>query len=234
MSFKITEYSVTGNLKQELSFAVVSDLHDFPNEGIISAIKAASPDGVLVVGDFIHGEFINSRGFEFLRLSAKEFPTFCCLGNHEAGYLGDLRSKIKESGAVLLDNEQVLFKGIRIGGLTSGRFYGRRGGLPDLDFLLRFSRFSEYKLLLCHHPEYYKPFIKELPIELTLSGHAHGGQWRLFGRGAYAPGQGILPKYTAGIYDGRLVVGRGLGNLYPIPRIGNCPEILMLRIKKQV
>ena len=88
-------------------------------------------------------------------------------------------------------------------------------------------------MLLCHHPEYYPKYIKDLPVDLTLSGHAHGGQWRLFGRGAYAPGQGIFPKYTAGVYENRLLVSRGLGNLYIVPKINNPPEILKIKISSK-
>ena len=159
-------------------------------------------------------------------------PAFYSLGNHEWGYLGELRSDIIKTGVTLLDNEFVSFKGINIGGLTSAYFRMAEGMVPDTDFLTSFSQLDGYKLLLCHHPEYYPKYIKDLPIDLILSGHAHGGQWRLFGRGAYAPGQGILPKYTSGIYDGRLIVSRGIGNVYPVPKINNPPEVLKIKIQK--
>jgi predicted MPP superfamily phosphohydrolase len=87
--------------------------------------------------------------------------------------------------------------------------------------------------LLSHHPEYYPKYIKELTIDLTLSGHAHGGQWCFFGRGVYAPGQGILPKYTHGMHDGKFIVSRGLSILNPIPRINNKPEIIVIQLEPQ-
>ena len=61
-----------------------------------------------------------------------------------------------------------------------------------------------------------------------MSGHAHGGQWRIFGRGVYAPGQGIFPKYTSGVIDGRCVISRGLSNHTHVPRIFNPPELVMV------
>ncbi|MBQ3816071.1 MAG: metallophosphoesterase, partial [Clostridia bacterium] len=57
-----------------------------------------------------------------------------------------------------------------------------------------------FHILLCHHPEYWEPLVHGRRIELTVSGHAHGGQWRIFGRGVYAPGQGLFPRYTSGLY----------------------------------
>ena len=51
----------------------------------------------------------------------------------------------------------------------------------------------------------------------VFSGHAHGGQLKIFGIGLYAPGYGFFPKYYDGLYKDKktgkvLVVSRGLGN----------------------
>jgi len=85
-----------------------------------------------------------------------------------------------------------------------------------------------YKILLCHQPEHYDKYVRKYPIQLTLSGHAHGGQWRFFGRGVYAPGQGLFPKFTSGLYEGKLLVSRGLANPQKIPKIGNREELILL------
>ena len=87
---------------------------------------------------------------------------------------------------------------------------------------------------MCHHPEYYEwyPIIKS--ADLVLSGHAHGGQWRFFGRGVYAPGQGLWPKYTKGVYDGRLVVSAGCSNsTTPVPRLFNPSEVVFVSLDEQ-
>ena len=230
MKLSINEYIFSAKEKMNVSFAFVSDLHNCPNGPILDAISSMDVDAILVGGDFIHNNFICEQGFEFLSAASKMLPTFCSLGNHEMRYLGDLRKRISKTGTILLDNDFVSFKGISIGGLTSGRFYPENQNQPNVDFLTEFSQLSGFKLLLCHHPEYYPKYIKDLPIDLTLSGHAHGGQWRFFGMGIYAPGQGIFPKYTSGVYEKRLVVSRGLGNLYLVPKINNPPEILKIKI----
>lgn len=85
-----------------------------------------------------------------------------------------------------------------------------------------------YRIVLCHHPEYY-PLISDKPIDLILAGHAHGGQWRFFGQGIFAPGQGLFPKYTRGIY-GNMVVSAGLANEKLIPRLWNPTELVILEI----
>ena len=93
-----------------------------------------------------------------------------------------------------------------------------------------FEKEEGYKILLSHHPEYYKKYLKKRNIDLIVSGHAHGGQWRFFGRGVFAPGQGIFPKYTYGVHDGRFVISTGLerGGL---PRFFNPIEVVFIKIK---
>jgi predicted MPP superfamily phosphohydrolase len=64
-----------------------------------------------------------------------------------------------------------------------------------------------------------------------LSGHAHGGQWRIFGRGVFAPHQGLFPKYTSGLHDEKLLISRGASNNVPlIPRFFNPREVLDIHI----
>lgn len=104
--------------------------------------------------------------------------------------------------------------------------------IPDTSWLETFSAVSGYHILLSHHPEY----IRYIPssVELMLSGHAHGGQWRFYHPlkrewvGTYAPGQGWWPKLTSGVHDNRLVISRGLTNTAGVPRINNEPEIVFI------
>ena len=95
----------------------------------------------------------------------------------------------------------------------------------DLAWLDDFCSVPEYKILLCHHPEYWS-FLRSRKLDLVLSGHAHGGQWRIMGRGVYAPGQGLFPKLTSGVVENRLLISRGLANTTIIPRINNPVEIV--------
>ena len=104
---------------------------------------------------------------------------------------------------------------------------------PDTSWLESFSAVEGYHILLSHHPEYW-PRIRDQKIELVLSGHAHGGQIRLYDPfrktwfGLFSPGQGWLPPYTAGVHDGRLVISRGLANTIRIPRLFNPIEVVYI------
>ena len=240
---KITRYTLKAPLQKPLMLALVADLHNGRYEGLLSALTSASPDAVCVVGDFLDRREKVARGFSFLAASAQKWPPFVSLGNHEmkAGMpRAALAARIRETGAQLLDNESTRLGELTLGGLSSGyapadkQSKWKPAPTPDLAFLDAFSAIPGAKVLLCHHPEYYDPLLASRHTGVVLSGHAHGGQWRIFGRGVFAPGQGLFPRYTAGLYHGRLLVSRGLcqTNRF-IPRICNPRELMMVTLSPE-
>jgi predicted MPP superfamily phosphohydrolase len=74
-----------------------------------------------------------------------------------------------------------------------------------------------------------------IDADLALTGHAHGGQWRLpIIGGVYAPGQGINPKYYQGMTkaNGSIqVISRGLGNSKIPLRLFNRPQVITIFIE---
>jgi len=93
-----------------------------------------------------------------------------------------------------------------------------------------------FTILLSHRPEIIEEFLPLKP-DLVLSGHAHGGQWRIpviLENGLFAPNQGLFPKYTNGEYffgDTELIVSRGLAReSTAVPRVFNRPEIVFIVI----
>ena len=252
---KQTEYKIfTDAFGKNVCFAVLSDLHGQDPTEAIAALRRARPDYSLMPGDIfekLDGTMDDraESGFCLLEAATKIAPTFLSIGNHENGGIGSWRpdwrwrireeteiseqnlERIRKSGAILLRDEWVMYDGIAFGGLSSG--LAKPDHLPRVDWLDGFCALDAPRVLLCHHPEYYPKYLKALPIDLTVSGHAHGGQWRVFGRGVFAPGQGLFPKYTRGLYDGRLVVSAGIKKGGRIPRIFNEPEIVFLTLFRE-
>ena len=162
--------------------------------------------------------------YEFLQKAGKIAPMFVSLGNHEWYLTDEDRQRLAEAKAVLLDNSDTVAS---VGGLLL-----RLGGLSsaaDPAWLERFAQKPGYKILLCHQPEYYDRYDMK-KMDLVLSGHVHGGQWRIAGHGIFAPDQGFLPRYHHGVYDGRLVVSAGCANTALLPRFGNPCEVVLLRL----
>ncbi len=93
---------------------------------------------------------------------------------------------------------------------------------------------ADYTVLLSHRPELFDVYV-ENGIDLVLTGHAHGGQFRLpFVGGLFAPDQGLLPEYDAGLYtegNTNMIVSRGIGNsAFPL-RFNNRPEIVLIELR---
>lgn len=165
-------------------------------------------------------------GYEFFYEASKIAPVFYSLGNHEWFLTEKDQAVLKDCGVKLLDNTdcEVVVKGIKlhIGGLSPQ---------PDLEWLDRFCEIDGYKILLCHHPEFYEHYLKKCKLNLVLSGHAHGGQIRWMNKGLYSPGQGIFPKYTKGVYEDVLVVTTGASNTASVPRLGNPCEAVLIYLE---
>ena len=246
---------------QRLRLALVSDLHGRPYDAVLASLTARRPELICIPGDFVHGvaprEGLKLGELPsmpaFFRACAELAPTYVSLGNHEWLLAPEDLALIRESGVTLLDNAWARQGPFVIGGLSSAYVRGyrsyraehagqrypvpnnihhvARGVEPELAWLADYTAQEGFRLLLCHHPEYWPRYLRALPIQLTLSGHAHGGQIRLFGHGLLAPGQGLLPKYTEGLYENRLLVSRGLSNNVLIPRLFNPTELVYLDLE---
>lgn len=234
----------------------ISDLHNKEyGEGqyrLIDRIKEQRPDMITIAGDLIDKRRIDiDVAMSFIRGAVNIAPVYYVSGNHEieSGKYNDLCTKIKAFGAACMDNGSRTIKyggsEFSLSGLRDASSFCTDPCVVDdpvkekiktaLGSLFG-SGSSRFSVLLTHRPEFIDIY-SECGADLVLSGHAHGGQVRLpFAGGLYAPGQGILPRYTSGMYVcGKtcLVVSRGLGNsLFPL-RIFNPPEIVAITLKKQ-
>ena len=219
-------------IPEAIQFAVAADLHSAPFDDVLADFRAC--DAVLIPGDLVDRHRQNNENaLRFLRTVPKMVPVFYSIGNHERKYRDaeDFRQRILDSGAVLLDDDSCDFRGIRIGGVSS-----KIGRIPDKAFLDRFEHEEGFKLLMCHHPEMYRDYVRGRDIDFTVCGHAHGGQIQIGGRGLYAPGQGFFPELTCGLHDGgRMIISRGMTNgAKPrIPRINNPCELIILKLEPE-
>lgn len=252
---KIREYSIqTTKPNIDLKLCLVSDLHSRRYDRCLSVVKSVSPDAILLGGDILERldglrDKENKVGFEFLSYVKDIAPTFYAFGNHER--FGSHREHfVRESGApeVTKDNfEKINSIGINIINDSFSMYKCRDsviyiGGLmpandnppenPNLEFLKEFSSVEGFKLLISHQPEYFDEYLAPYDIDLIVSGHTHGGQWKFFGRGVFAPNQGLLPKYSSGLYNDKLIVCAGASNTVKLaPRFFNPCEIVVIKIK---
>ena len=223
-----------------LSIALIADLHGVDTGPIVEQLHKIQPDVIAIVGDVIEKDS-DSYPLYFFRECSRIADSFCSLGNHERMITDDEIIAINATGVTVLDNSWKKYKEcFCFGGMTSPfvtewretRQTKLKHALPNCKWLDEFEKQNAFRILLDHHPENYIRATRDRDIDLILSGHAHGGQIRLFGHGLYAPHQGFFPKYTCGVYEERLVVSKGLSNPKPIPRIGNPTEIVVINVKQ--
>ena len=250
---KINEYTIVNQkLGNDKVYALISDLHSEDPTEIIKLLQNMKPDYILAPGDISEvmdgsRDAENENGILLLRECAKIAPTFYSLGNHEMGATGSWHAmgntypkkekkmsaenaqRLAETGVIFLNNTYCIYDGIAFFGLRSGLVCDKC--VPEIETMNEFMKLDCPKVLLSHHPEYYPRYFSDSNIDLMVSGHAHGGQWRIFGRGFFAPGQGFFPKYTSGVFDNRFVISRGLRVHSTVPRIFNPPEIVKITVK---
>lgn len=213
----------------------ISDLHNAKfgknNQRLVDRIRECDPDMIVLTGDLVDSNHTNvDRAVQFVNEIVKICSVYYVTGNHEywldTSEYENLMDGLASAGVVILDDQVVE--------ISRGDAKLRLVGLDDrsladgtLEALL--SDEKELTVVLAHEPQYLARYAGT-GVDLVLSGHAHGGQFRLpFVGGIVAPDQGFLPEYTAGEYymnGTEMIVSRGLGNSVIPVRLFNYPEIV--------
>lgn len=146
---------------------------------------------------------------------------------------------MQEAGVTVLHDSEILLErnGVFVSliGMDDPSYAAQNSGSLNVDQrITELTAKESYTILLSHRPELFRLY-SEAGIDLVLSGHAHGGQFRLpFVGGLVAPDQGFFPEYDAGQYsDGgtNMIVSRGIGNsIIPI-RFNNRPEVVLIELQ---
>ena len=226
-----------------LRIAHVSDLHNTRfgkgNERLLELLRNAQPDIIAITGDLIDANHTDiDTALAFVSEAAKIAPCYYVTGNHEQWFSGyaTFEEQLCSTGITVLKNTALPLErdgqSILLAGVDDPAFLGDSRFFQKLEQLAT----EDYCILLSHRPEYFDAYC-QAEFDLVLSGHAHGGQFRLpFLGGIVAPGQGFFPEYDAGVYTAghtAMAVSRGLGNSVIPIRLGNRPEILLITLIHQ-
>lgn len=233
-------------LTAEVRLAVVTDFHSSDNaDDVVAMVASCAPDAVLLVGDLFDDDTQNrptERTLSLMRQLSAQYPCYYVSGNHEAwtGEMDALYQQTEDAGVTVLrmSSGVLTVRGQRIALCGIPDPYEMVfSGAPDTEEQLRQAMenvdSADFTVLLAHRPELLAKYA-QFPLDLVVSGHAHGGQVRIPGvlNGLYAPNQGWFPKLAGGAYtqDGTtLIVSRGLAVRTRLPRIFNRPEVVLVR-----
>ncbi len=248
----------SSKMKEPAVLVFLSDLHDNTfgekNEKLLKEIKRIHPDAVLIGGDTMvtkPGRADLSRTKELLqgifRLSC---PVFYANGNHEQrmqrdrGVYGSMydefRKLLEEYQVNYLQNKTVQWRDdIAVSGVDiAWKYY--QDFHPDsmvpsyLTRRLGKAESERFQILLAHSPLFFDAYAG-WGADLSLAGHFHGGTIRLPGLGGVmTPQYQFFHPFCGGVFEqnGRwMLVSRGLGTHSINIRIGNRPQLAVIRLE---
>ncbi|HEX9024831.1 MAG TPA: metallophosphoesterase [Clostridium sp.] len=252
---KVSRYKIKSDKipKGFNNFKIVhlSDLHSYGfknyNIQLIKKINNENPNIIVMTGDMVNKYDTNFE--KFLNLSealSKKYDIYYILGNHEVRLKKDdldfIIQKLKKFGIKVLSNEKVNIMRkkdyINIYGMDIPLSYYKIINKPSdveeiINGVLNKCNEKEYNILLAHNPLYFEEYAKN-NVDITLSGHVHGGMIRLPFIGALlSPERKFFPKYSSGVYEvnnKKLIVSTGIGHSRPGVRLFNRPEIVSITL----
>ncbi len=239
----------------------ISDLHGNELQDLVEKTAAFRPDLIACTGDLYDGVRYANRTEKVLQDLADLAPVYFVTGNHEyySGKWQERAARLPFVGVEYLNNRCTLLtkegQSIELCGIDD----------PDLDYHWSYARRLDQfqanldqlpqkgevdanepashnhppvRILLSHRADLFEQS-GPAKADLILSGHLHGGQWRLLNKGLIAPYNGdrfvFFPKYDAGLYrygQSQMYVSRGLGDQMRIPRLFNRPELVWITLTR--
>lgn len=212
---------------------------------LVQKVNALHPDIVILGGDYVLGKYKGNTYSFFKEIKKLKCPlgVYGVIGNHDYWSSHTLTiEQMQKYGIHDCDNRAFWIKSggdsIKIGGLHQTATPNQ---IPDS--MTQDVKPTDFMILVSHKPDKIM-HLQSNKVDLTLSGHTHGGQITLFG--LYAPvlpaisdnGFAIFPtgeyqKYRYGmIQNGSMqsYISSGVGGLLPF-RFFCRPEIVVIQLQ---
>jgi predicted MPP superfamily phosphohydrolase len=223
-----------------MTIALASDIHlgtiigRHQLDRIVDLVLGPKPDLILLAGDIIDEDLapvLAEDVGDHLRALQAPLGVIACTGNHE--FIGGVEEAVhylREHGVtVLRDSVVTLANGVQVVGRddrSSAQFAGTRR-MPLRDLMQGVDR-SRPVILMDHQP-FGLSEAAEAGVDLQVSGHTHHGQlWpaNLITSAIYEVSWGLARIGGTHVY-----VSSGVGTWGPPVRLGNVPEIVLLRLR---
>ncbi len=233
----VTNYSYsTDKTAESLRIVQISDLHNqffgFKQRYLLDKIEELQPDIITVTGDAVDSNHTNyTPAYDFFEGAVDIAPVYYITGNHEFWLkkeaFDEFVNDIEGLGVVFADDMAFDMGGYTLVGLSDK-------SLDDNTLSELVSDKEKFVLLLAHEPKYHDNY--KNCADLALTGHVHGGQFRLPDKGGLiSPDFEFFPELTEGRHEYgnmTMIISRGLGNSVVPLRLFNYPEIVAVDINK--
>jgi len=222
----------------------LSDVHGAQfgpgNVRLLEQVRRESPDIIALTGDladeFTDMEVIDSLLGELAGIA----PVYYVSGNHEwaSELLPELEPLFEKHGVNYLRNECVMLErgtdSIVLAGVEDPNGWRDMSEPDEIVDIIRDNHGDAFTVLLGHR-NYWAEEYPDLPVDVILCGHAHGGIIRLpLLGGVLGTGRVLFPDYVDGVHkvgQYTLIISRGLGQSPVAPRFLNNPEIVSVRLE---
>lgn len=239
----------------DLHIATFNKGHKDDVDSIISKINSQNCDMIAFVGDAVNKSSGELDGYrrKLSKLSAPD-GVFSVLGNHDYGlYYGyeneddrladieEMHRKQRSYGWNLLLNEHrfihrgndsIAIVGVENWGTGISKVTGKQfPQYGDIHKAGKGIKKSDFCILLSHDPTHWRAqVVPQTSFQLTLAGHTHGGQFKIFG---WSPCQMSYSEWSGIYMVGKQIlnVSEGVGNSIIPFRFGAWPEINVITLK---
>ena len=233
----------------DMHIGTLRDGHEEDAKKIVELINAQHCDAILFTGDLVNHQSMELDGFQrdLSKLSAPD-GVYAVMGNHDYSMyikyptekerdadVEELQRRIRNYGWTLLLNEhRVLRRGndsLIIAGVEND-------GLPpwpalgDLPKTMKGLKRSCFTVLMSHDPTHWRrAILPRTNIQLTLSGHTHAGQFKVFG---WSPVSYVYREWSGAYAEGNQVlnVSDGIGAVMFPFRFGAWPEVNVITLRR--
>jgi predicted MPP superfamily phosphohydrolase len=216
----------------------LSDLHVEWAEALshraLALAEELDPDLVAVTGDFIVKEVTPGLEKICARLARLEAPlgVWTIRGNHDIWHdRAAVDALLARHGLPLLDNRMV---DVETDGVSLRLIGIEHPWNPMSDFHEMLNGGDQVcRIVLSHTPDNF-PRLARNGADLVLSGHTHGGQWRLPVIGSLVVPSNFGRRFDQGLFESRgslLWVTRGVGTVGLPVRLNCAPEITLLTLR---
>lgn len=205
-------------------------------KNIVEKTNAQNPDVVFITGDLFDGR-VRLQNATLEPLKELKAPVYFVEGNHD-GYTGarEIKTKLKQMGVTVLENQVTHFSELQIVGLNHMRadsvaynMHANSTTTTIKSTLDSLHLFPEKPTILLHHSPDGIKYANQHGIDLYLAGHTHAGQ--IFPINFIAK---LMFDYNKGLHNfngTQIYVSQGAGTFGPPMRVGTISELTVLNLK---
>lgn len=233
----------------DMHIGTLRDGHEEDARKIVDLINAQNCDAILFTGDLVNHQSAELDGFrrDLSKLYAPD-GVYAVMGNHDYSmYLKypdekdreadvkELQRRVRSYGWTLLLNEHRILRRGKDSLIIAGVENDGRPPFPalgDLPKTMKGLKRNCFTVLMSHDPTHWRRnIIPQTSIQLTLSGHTHAGQLKVFG---WSPVAHVYREWSGAYSEGKQIlnVSDGVGAIMFPFRFGAWPEVNVITLRR--